>query len=101
MHQISFSRIDFLWSALFCRGLVGSAVVKATQATTLRPVNKLILILPNEEQEGVVMSTKLRLAPRVAKDLFWSMFISFSCALRSLKKQIAVSYVAIELNLIH
>ena len=35
------------------QGLVRSAVVK-TQATTLRrPVNKLILILPKEEQEGV------------------------------------------------
>ena len=35
------------------QGLVISAVVK-TQATTLRrPVNKLILILPKEEQEGV------------------------------------------------
>ena len=35
------------------QGLVRSAVVK-TQATTLRrAVNKLILILPKEEQEGV------------------------------------------------
>lgn len=35
------------------QGLVRSAVVK-TQATTLRkPVNKLIPILPKEEQEGV------------------------------------------------
>ena len=35
------------------QGLVRSAVVK-TQATTLtRPVTKLILILPKEEQEGV------------------------------------------------
>ena len=35
------------------QSLVRSAVVKTQETTLRRPVNKLILILPKEEQEGV------------------------------------------------